>query len=473
MLEKLEEYIFEKCIKKLIYEENGEKKISREKLDKLNLTAEEGKLIMDAINKQKIKIVNEMITRKDRSPYISDNNYGYIEANNLQEVDKQVKSRIEYSKAGEKIFEDYKKLDKYLEKAFIPIYVKRKQRKNKDGEKEFYLSIKLSMILKLKLSEAEFEHVMNYLKEKNIKVSGKDAMLSGEFENYYCVNLPKSDKLPLSIPSDITLQKIARYKQTNNQKLREEIIEENMRLVKYVLYKYPIFTNVNLEELKSYGYEGLILALENYDINFGYAFSTYAISYIRGYIASGINEILLGKKDHFYTDVLIAKNAIEKDAGLTIWDDPNLIDDIVDLLVVSGKVTDNILSKDAAKRKIVSLFLGNISLNEEENMEQLTSEDYLVDSHDYAEEVMNLMFKDHLLKMLDVLSDREKDIIKLWSGFYDGEPKSLSEIAKIYDVSVSRIKQIKEKALIKLRNPYRLQFLKSYSLDFEEEKYVR
>ncbi len=312
MLENKEKYIFEKCIKKLIYEENGEKKISREKLDKLNLTEEERKLIMYVINQQQIKVVDEMITRKDRSSYIGDNNYGYIEANDLQEVDQQVKSKIEYSSSGERIFEDYKELDKYLEKTFIPSHVIRKQRKNKDGEKENYLSVKLSMILKLKLSEAEFEHVMNYLKERNIQVSGKDAMLSGEFDNYDCVNLPKPDKLPLSAPSNIILQKIKKYKQTGNQKLREEIIEENMRLVRFVLYKYPISTKINREELEGYGYEGLILALENYDINYGYAFSTYAISYIRGYVASGINEVLLGKKDHFYIDVLEAKNTVEK-----------------------------------------------------------------------------------------------------------------------------------------------------------------
>lgn len=472
MLENKEKYIFEKCIKKLIYEENGEKKISREKLDKLNLTEEERKLIMYVINQQQIKVVDEMITRKDRSSYIGDNNYGYIEANNLQEVDQQVKSKIEYSSSGERIFEDYKELDKYLEKTFIPSHVIRKQRKNKDGEKENYLSVKLSMISKLKLSEAEFEHVMNYLKERNIQVSGKDAMLSGEFDNYDCVNLPKPDKLPLSAPSNIILQKIKKYKQTGNQKLREEIIEENMRLVRFVLYKYPISTKINREELEGYGYEGLILALENYDINYGYAFSTYAISYIRGYVASGINEVLLGKKDHFYIDILEAKNTVEKKAGLTILDNPNLINDIIDLLVISGKVTDNKLSKAAAKRKAIFLFLGNISLNEEEKMDQLTNQGYLVDSHDYAEEVMNSMFKEQLLKMLDVLSEREREVIKLWSGFYV-EPKSLIQIAKMYGLSVTRIKQIRKQALKKLRNSSELQYLTSYSLDFKEEKYVR
>ena len=472
MLESKEEYIFEKCIKKLMFEENGEKKISREKLDKLNLTEEERKLIMYVINKQQIKVVEEMITRKDRSPYIGNNNYGYIEANNLQEVDQQVKSKIEYSSSGERIFEDYKKLDKYLEKTFIPSHVIRKQRKNKDGEKENYLSVKLSMILKLKLSEAEFEHVMNYLKERNIQVSGKDAMLSGEFDNYDCVNLPKPDKLPLSAPSNIILQKIKKYKQTGNQKLREEIIEENMRLVRFVLYKYPISTKINREELEGYGYEGLILALENYDINYGYAFSTYAISYIRGYVASGINEVLLGKKDHFYIDILKAKNTVEKKAGLTILDNPNLINDIIDLLVISGKVTDNKLSKAAAKRKAIFLFLGNISLDEEEKMDQLTSQGYLVDRHDYAEELMNSMFKEQLLKMLDVLSEREREIIKLWSGFYV-ETKSLIQIAKMYGLSVTRIKQIRKQALKKLRNSSELQYLTSYSLDFNEEKYVR
>lgn len=260
-----------------------------------------------------------------------------------------------------------------------------------------------------------------------------------------------------------SLQKIAIYKQSNDQKLRDEIILENMNLVDYVIHKFFSFLDIDEQELKSYGYEGLIVALESYNFNYNLAFSTYAISRIKIYIARGVSEILLGKKSSFYIDAFTAKNTVEKKAGVTILDNPNLIKDIIELLVFSDKLGDNIFSIKATRRKIISLFIGNVSLNDE----NLINSDYLKYDDEFTDDILNSMIKDKALKLLDVLSDREKNILKLWFGLYNEESKTLAEIASIYNISEARVGQIKEVAIKRLRKCLNSRFFNSNISSFK------
>lgn len=470
MFEGIELYIYNKYIKNMIIEENGEKKISKNDLDKLILTSQEKNFIMYIINKHKIKIVNENITKIDRSQYVKDNNYGDIITHGMQQIDEQVMSNITYSPSGERTYEDYSKLDEYLETRFIPTYVTLKRRKKENRNFEYFLSISLHHIMALKLSEVEVEHVINYLKEKKINVSGKGSTLDGEFDSYYYVTTYKESALPLNISSDDTMKKIALYKQSNDQKLRQEIITENMRLVPYVAHRYSIISGIDQHELESYGYEGLILALENIDISYGYKFSSYAIACIKGYILKGISNILLNKRDNFYYDYVNAKNFVEKQNGLTISEDPSLIDDIIDLLVANQKIKNSEESKEFARKKIVLLTKGNISLDDEEVVEELLLNDQMIDSKNYDEEAINLVIREDVEKVLDTLTPREADIIKLRFGFYDNKPKTLYEIAEIYGISYTRIRQILEKAIKKLKHSSEMRNIRFYYEDFNAEK---
>lgn len=119
----------------------------------------------------------------------------------------------------------------------------------------------------------------------------------------------------------------------NIEKLRDEIILGNMNLVDYAIHNFFRFLDIDEQELKSYGYDGLIVALESYNFKYNLAFSTYAISRIKDCITKGIGEILLVEKSSFYIDALTAKNIVENDTGLTILDNPNLIKDIIELFV--------------------------------------------------------------------------------------------------------------------------------------------
>lgn len=471
MLEDVELYVYDNYIKGMVVEENGVKKISREELDKLKLSLHERNFIMYIINKHKIKVTEEKITRTDRSPYVRDNDYGDIQVHDLQKIDEPVMSKIEYSPTNEKVYVDYEELDEYLETRFIPTYVVLKQRKNANGKIEHFPSIRLHHIVALKLSEAEFEHVMNYLKEKNIHVGGKNATLDKEFDNYDYVTTYKERALPLGVPSNVTLQKIELYKKNGDQKLREEIITDNMRLVPYVAYRYAISTNINQHELESYGHEGLILALEKFDASYACAFSTYAVAYIRGYILHGIQEIMQGKRDGFYYDYANAKIAVEKENGITLSEAPELIEDVIDLLVATGKIKGHDGAKEYARMRITSMAIGNVSLNDEEVVEELITDGQLIDPHDYAEEVLNTMSRPILEQMLDTLTVREAEVLRLKFGFYDGIPKSLEELEKIFNFSKERILQIEAKAMRKLRYKITTKKMGDFLDDIETEKY--
>ena len=273
MLNEKELQVFDKYLKGIIYEENGNKKVFKENLDKLKIFHSDKNLLLNIMKKLKIRIVDKRRVKSNKDSLVKNNNYGMVEANGLQEFDKAVIAKIDYSAAGEKIYEDYTALDEYLENKFIPNYVLMKRRKNAKGEREYVLSIALNHILGLMLSEAEFQYVMNYLKDKNIYVGGKDISVEGEFENYDYINTYKSFSLP-KVPSTDTLKKIQLYQDTYDSILREEIIKDNMHLVNFVAYKYAAYTGIDLYELESYGYEGLMVALENFDFSYNCTFST-------------------------------------------------------------------------------------------------------------------------------------------------------------------------------------------------------
>ncbi|MGH8103248.1 MAG: sigma-70 family RNA polymerase sigma factor, partial [bacterium] len=73
------------------------------------------------------------------------------------------------------------------------------------------------------------------------------------------------------------------------------------------------------------------------------------------------------------------------------------------------------------------------------------------------------MLKEDLERLMDdVLSEREKVVIRMRYGFEDGDPKTLEEVGKFFEVTRERIRQIEAKALTKLRNPGRKRRIGEY-----------
>ena len=144
---------------------------------------------------------------------------------------------------------------------------------------------------------------------------------------------------------------------------------------------------------------------------------------------------------------------------------------MVDLLVATGKIKGHDGAKEYARMRITSMAIGNASLDDEEVVEELITDGQLVDTHDYAEEILNTMSRQVIEQALDTLSVREAEVLRLRFGFYDGIPKTLEEVGKVFNLSRDRIRQIENKAIRRLRHPSRSKDLKE--LDFETQKYGR
>lgn len=143
------------------------------------------------------------------------------------------------------------------------------------------------------------------------------------------------------------------------------------------------------------------------------------------------------------------------------------------MLVATGKIKGHDVAKEYARMRITSMAIGNASLDDEETVEELITSGHLVDTQDYAEEVLNTMSRQVLKQMLDTLTVREAEILRLRFGFYDGIPKELEEVAKVFNITRERTRQIENKAIRKLRHPTRAKFFKDFLYDSEIQKYGR
>lgn len=73
------------------------------------------------------------------------------------------------------------------------------------------------------------------------------------------------------------------------------------------------------------------------------------------------------------------------------------------------------------------------------------------------------MLRGDVEKLIDTLSAREKDVIRMRFGLDAGKPKTLEEIGNVFSVTRERVRQIEARALHKLRQPYRNHQLRAYS----------
>ena len=241
----------------------------------------------------------EVIKKEDRSPLVRDHDYGRIESINANSRDIPVYAQIEYNSNGNLIFEDYTKLNEVLDEV-IKKNIKDTHIKNPiTNQSQIAKTIQGNVLTKLKLSEKEMEHAILYLSEKNILVRGVDSSLDSEFDGYQYIRTYKSEPLPPGLTNEQNIELFKKlsflkreieknkdnFQKTILQKeyhdTRHKLIEGNMRLVSYIMYKRipSYFNEMDKEDIKQIGYEVLIEFIDKYDVNKGYALSTGLYNY--------------------------------------------------------------------------------------------------------------------------------------------------------------------------------------------------
>ncbi len=255
---------------------------------------------------------------------------------------------------------------------------------------------------------------------------------------------------PLSREKEVELA--ARIKD-GDMEARDELVQANLRFVIDVAKNYQN-RGLSFSDLISAGNLGLMTAAERFDGTRGYKFISYAVWWIRQSILQTIAE-------HVRTVRLpLNKLSLLKDIskasrrlGQGREEEPDVDEIAKELDLPADVVTDAILSA-----RPVSSLDGAFEDDEKRSLMNV-----LPDTSQRApdSDVMRDSARNQLESVLASLDDREQRIIRLYFGLNGKEALTLEQIGSLIGVTRERVRQIKERALSRLRHPSRYQFLQA------------
>jgi len=259
-------------------------------------------------------------------------------------------------------------------------------------------------------------------------------------------------KEPLLTPEE-EIQLAIKIRNGDNAAL-ERLIKSNLRFVVSVAKQYQN-QGLSLGDLINEGNVGLMKAARRFDETRGFKFISYAVWWIRQSILQALAEQSrivrlplnrvgtlnkIGKEYGRLEQEFEREPSPEELANALEMD----VDELSDVMRMNGKP----MSMDAPFNQNDENSLHDVLVNEE-----LPSPD---------EELMTESLKEEIKNTLKVLNEREKEVLKLYFGIDSDQPLTLEEIGEKFNLTRERVRQIKEKAIRKLRHNSRSKNLKSY-----------
>lgn len=300
------------------------------------------------------------------------------------------------------------------------------------------------------------DELLESLKGAYCTVNNIDIDLNDDIKEYNCDdNSPDLDstkmylqeihKIPLLTTSE-ERELFIRYR-NGDLDAKKEIIERNLRLVVSVARHYKSNRLTLLDKVQE-GNFGLIKAVDRFDVDKNYKFSTYAIWWIRQTIERAINNYdRLVRLPIYLSDRIKRINSIIDKYEKAYGREPTAEEIAKELKISVSSVLE--IKKNMQETVSINTPIGD---EKETELADFIPQMEIDTEQNYIDENLIIDFT----KFFDEakLTEKERDILYLRYGFNDEDPKTLEEIGKKYHVTRERIRQIQAKALNKLRlNP--------------------
>jgi len=285
--------------------------------------------------------------------------------------------------------------------------------------------------------------------EEEIDLTIPDSIIIDDPVRMY---LKEIGKVPL-LTSEEEIE-LAKKMSEGDEEARKKLSESNLRLVVSIAKRY-VGRGMLFLDLIQEGNLGLIKAVEKFDYQKGYKFSTYATWWIRQAITRAI-----------------------ADQARTIRIPVHMVETINKLIRVSRQLLQE-YGREPTPEEIAKEL--NMSVDKVRDIQKIAQEpvsletpigeeedshlgDFIPDDDALApsDAASFMLLKEQLVEVLSTLTEREEKVLRLRFGLDDGRSRTLEEVGKEFDVTRERIRQIEAKALRKLRHPSRSKKLKDY-----------